>query len=81
MGATVNGLISCVEVDLMLGLSVESSVSVLVLGVSFISTVGLSIGTVVRLITVDEQPAKRQIRGKKAYNLCFIKFALFKNII
>lgn len=70
-GVSVDGFMRGVEVGPIPGLSDGSSASALGLGVSFISTVGPNIGAVVRLLTVDEQPAKRQTRSKRAHNLCF----------
>ena len=67
---SVDGLMRGVEAGLMLGLSVGSSASALGAGVSFTSTVGPSVGAVFGLLTVAEQPVKRQ-STQFAFHLLF----------
>ena len=80
-GVSVDGLMRGVEAGLMLGLSVGSSDSALEAGVSFTSTVGSSVGAVIGLLTVAEQPVKRQTRSKRAHNLRFTYYFPLSRIV
>lgn len=78
---SVDGLMRGVEAGLMLRLSVGSSDSALEAGVSFTSTVGPSVGAVIGLLTVAEQPVKRQTMSKKAHNLRFTYYFPLSRIV
>ena len=78
---SVDGLMRGVEAGLMLGLSVGSSASALGAGVSFTLTVGPSVGAVFGLLTVAEQPVKRQTMSKRAHNLRFTYYFPLSRIV
>ena len=78
---SVDGLMRGVEAGLMLGLSVGSSASALGAGVSFTSTIDIRIGAVFGLLTVAEQPVKRQTMSKRAHNLRFTYYFPLSRIV